>query len=284
MVKLKPKGPFTRIPRATTIFGAISNAIRLLYGRKEVEKFIAGFINDDAKITSAFPYDGETYFLPKPLSVDLVVKTLFETKKEDVKKVKKKDYIPLESFEKALRLEEFEVKELPYKVIELPKVSLDRVSNDSSLYFWDLVTFKENSGLYFLYDGSNKLFEKYIVPAMRLLEDQGIGGKGTWGYGLFEVEIEELEIEEPRENSYVTLSPFVPENETSLILWKIVKLGGWSQGKRRPKIPMVVEGSLSREDRGKMITLDLSLSYPVYVYARSFLVRASLPEEAVGHV
>jgi len=280
VVKLSPKGPFKEIPRATTIFGAIANAIKTLYEREEVEKFIEEF-RKKGKISSAFPYHKDTYFLPIPLSVELTLFQIFEEDISKVKEVRAKGYIPLEDFERAIRLEKFEAREeLPYKKVEIPKVSLDRVSQDSSLYFWDAITFKEDSGLYFLYDGPKDLFEKYIVPAVAFLGDHGIGGKGTWGFGLFVPEFESISIDEPQGDGFATLSPTYPKNPNSLILWRIEKLGGWSEGKRKPKIPMVTEGSVLR-DPGDLVELDLGLSYKVYVNGKSFPIQVEVPRGAL---
>ncbi|MFA4646397.1 type III-A CRISPR-associated RAMP protein Csm4 [Pyrococcus kukulkanii] len=279
-IKMIPKGPIREIPKATTLFGAIANAVREIYGSDETEKFIREF-SEKAKISSAFPYLGEEYFLPFPLNAEASLYEIFKGDISKIKEAREKPYIPLDAFEKAIRLQEFTVKDLPYKKVEIPKVSLDRVSQDSSIYFWDAVVFKENGGLYFLYDGPKDIFEKYIVPAMNFLGDHGIGGKRTWGYGLFVPEITEVYIDEPQGNAFVTLSPMYPRNENSLILWKVEKIGGWSWGRRKPKVPMVLEGSVIRDDPGKMIELDLGLPFKVYVNGKAFPVRTEAPGDAL---
>ncbi|AFK21709.1 type III-A CRISPR-associated RAMP protein Csm4 [Pyrococcus sp. ST04] len=288
VVKLYPKGPFRNIPRSTTLFGALANAVAYLYGEDEISAFIKGF--SEARISSLFPFSQETYFLPKPLTFDINLAKLarrylkgecgskcFKDRERnraliELKKIKGKKFVPLEYFEKTINGEEVSIKKYPepYRLVEVPKVSLDRVTANSSIYFWDGIAFKENSGLYFLYKGSKEFFEKYIVPAISFLGDHGIGGKATWGYGLFRAEIDELEIRTPSGDSFVTLSLTYPSNPASLKYWKIEKVGGWTLGKRKPKIPFVVEGSILDEDPGKMI--ELNLGRKIYVYGLSFLI------------
>ncbi|WP_456451321.1 type III-A CRISPR-associated RAMP protein Csm4 [Palaeococcus sp. (in: euryarchaeotes)] len=276
LIKLRPKGPFTGIPHADTLFGAISNALGMLYDGKTIEEFVKFFQSEEALISSAFPYSKKELLLPKPLTVELALRTLFPDYAMR-KSVKKAKYLAISEFEKAIRLEPFEVIEnLPYKTVDLPKVILDRVTQSSSIYYWEQVAFGENSGLFFLYSGREEVFRDYIKPAMKLLGDTGIGGKSTWGLGLFEPEFGEIEIKTPKSEYFVTLSNAVPNKKP--MMWNLLRKGGWSMGKRKPKITFIAEGSIVKKDDGKILSFDMGLGHPVYIYGKVFPIAVRVPE------
>jgi len=271
-VFLRPKGSFREIPHADTLFGAMASAISLLQGSEAVGEFIKAF-KEEARISSAFPYMEDSLYLPKPLTVELL-------EFEDItvmKRIKKARYLDLENFERALRLEPFEVPEgEPYAARSVPRVALDRVTEDSSLYFWDEIRFRDDAGLYFLYQGPDDIYRKFVKPAIRLLGDTGIGGKATWGFGLFEPSFGHVEIKAPESPHGVTLSNALPTK--SPLLWALLKKGGWSFGRRKPKITFIAEGSVVEGDPGRVGSLDVGLPFTVHVYGRTFPVPAIVPE------
>ena len=281
VIKLVPRGPFTSIPRADTLFGAISTAVATLFGSKAVIGLVEGF-KGGARISSAFPFKEDTYYFPKPLSVEAVdfEESLSDLPKAEryavVKAMKKAPYLDLENFQRALRLEPFNAPDgMPFRIVDVPRVSLDRVTNDSSLYFWGETRFGENSGLYFLYSGDKGLFKDYVLPALRYLSDTGIGGKATWGFGLFDFKVKKLEINTPESQYSTTLSNALPTKRP--VLWKLLRKGGWSYGKRKPKLNFIAEGSIVRGDPGRIEILNLGLSHHVHVYGLTFQVPANVP-------
>jgi len=271
-VLLKPVGPFREIPHADTLFGAIASAISLLHGQKAVDELVEAF-EKGARISSAFPYIGDTYYLPKPLTAEL----MDFSDPVKAKKVKKARYLDLRSFERALRGEPFEVpEEEAYATVDTPKVSLDRVTQDSDLYFWEEVRFRDDAGLYFLYKGPEDVFKEFIEPAVRFLSDNGIGGKSTWGSGLFEPSFGHMRINAPQSPYAVTLSNALPSKRP--VLWNLLRKGGWSFGRRKPKMRFISEGSVVKGDPGRFEKLDLGLPFPVYVYGLTFQVPTLIPE------
>ncbi|KUK03946.1 MAG: CRISPR-associated protein Csm4 [Thermococcaceae archaeon] len=274
-IKLKLRGPLTGIPHADTLFGAMATAIGALYGGGAIGEF-AELFQRGARISSAFPYDGETLFLPKPLTADL---WLYGRENiPDLKRLKSAKYLTLEDFERALNLEPFAYTEMPYKIVEMPKVALDRMTNNSSLYFWEEVRFKPNAGVYFFYQGDEKMLKEFIEPALRYLGDSGLGGKGTWGYGIFDFEIEEIEIKVPQGEAFVTLSNTLPTKTP--LLWRLLRKGGWTSWGRKPKMNFVEEGSIIEDDPGRMEKLTVG-GKDIYVYGFSFPIPAKLPEGLV---
>ncbi len=271
-VKLKLKGPVTEVPHADTLFGAMANAIALLEGRKAVDELVEAF-KGGARISSAFPYFEDTYYLPKPLTVELMEVQDIAT----AKRVRRASYLDLKNFEKALRLEPFEVPERGiHAKVDVPKVVLDRVTQDSSIYLWEEIRFRESAGLYFLYTGPRDVFEDFIEPAARLLGDTGIGGKSTWGFGLFEPKFERVKVRVPEGPFAITISNAIPTKEP--ILWRILRKSGWSFGRRKPKMTFISEGSVVRDDGGRFESLELGLPFRVYVYGLTFPIPTLIPE------
>jgi len=273
VVRLKPKGALREIPHSDTLFGAIANAVSLLYGQMAVEELLEAF-KRGARISSAFPYLGDAYYLPKPLTVELMD---FGNDTAKAKRIKRAAYLDLENFERALKLEPFEVPERDtHAIVDVPKVVLDRVTQDSAIYFWEEVRFKENAGFYFLYSGPEDTFREFIEPAVRFLADTGIGGKSTWGSGLFNPSFDSIEIKAPESQYSVTISNALPTKTP--VLWKILRKGGWSFGRRKPKMTFIAEGSVVKGDPGRFESLDLGLLFKVQVYGLTFQIPTLLPE------
>jgi len=273
-IKMIPKSSFKDLPTADTIFSGIANAVKTLFGSSELEFLIKSF-EATATISSAFPYESETYYFPKPLNTDLwLFKKLKESNEEDwyskFKDLKHVKYLPLEEFTKALHGELFKIPPtIPTKKINMPKVALDRVTQASDMYYIDMLLVKPGSGLYFLYIGPEELFENYLIPAIKLLGDTGLGGKSTWGIGTFNPKFEKISISTPESEYAVTLSNAVVEKE-SLLFWKFKPKGGWSGLRRKPKIHFIAEGSIiKRSEKGKLLRLDGLREHPVYVHAKT---------------
>jgi CRISPR-associated protein Csm4 len=271
-IKLNLKGPLTEIPHADTLFGAMATALGVIYGSEAIEEFTERFW-EGARISSAFPYDGKRLFLPRPLTTDLWL--LNHRDIPDFKRLKSTRYLTLEDFQKALNLEPFSYTEMPYRVVDMPKVALDRVTNNSSLYFWEEIRFKPNAGVYFLYQGDDRTLREYIEPALRYLGDSGLGGKGTWGYGIFDFRIEEVEIKTPKGEAFVTLSNTLPTKTP--VLWRLLRKGGWTAWGRKPKMNFIEEGSIIWNDPGRIERITVG-GKEIYAYGLSFPVPVKLPE------
>ncbi|MFA4661589.1 type III-A CRISPR-associated RAMP protein Csm4 [Pyrococcus kukulkanii] len=281
VIKLRLKGPLTEIPHADTLFGSIASALSLLFGEEAIEELVKTFM-EGARISSAFPFKGNIYYLPKPLVLNL----LDSDYTTDLKQLKRARFLDITNFKKAIFFEgndKIEVPfSLPYVEVSVPRAGVDRVNSNSSLFFWNEVRFEEDAGIYFLYSGPNRTFKEKIKPAIRLLADSGISGKGTWGFGLFEPEFEKLRLKLPESQYSVTLSNVIPTKTP--ILWKILRKGGWSFGKRKPKIAFLTEGSIIKNDPGKFEVVDLGLPHTVYIYGMSFSIPIKLPEHIMNMI
>jgi len=236
--------------------------------------------------SSAFPFvgkvmDGEvrtTYFLPKlkkrPPFPD------FEDKPEpkEAKRVKKTlddmDWIDLSFFwewagyRKPVRLKNEDLdprkwrclrekldrmNELLNKAVESdfrPRVTIDRRTGRSLLYFFRLVYFSNDQregkgGLYFLVKCRDQDMKDRLTTALKFLGETGIGGERSSGYGKFEAEWCELDVDwtipqkildYPLER--VTLSLYYPPNWDALkpvSNYTLLRRAGWLESPFAPK-------------------------------------------------
>jgi len=283
-----------------TLFGAIANAWFLLYDKIEVEKFLE--MNSEKpkfKISSAFPFNNSQYYLPKLIGYFDFVDTGFLGKN-----IRKAEFIDFLSFEKMIngsKLDQNDYSKLSeaisnlneiYKTIEMPKNALDRQTNMSNIYYLEVLKFAKNCGLYFFIDSDNDVYKEWIIPALKILQDEGIGGKRSWGNGLFKFKEDTLSIKTPDDaNFYETLSLFYPDINLgeNLIFqngfWVFKKRGGWIYDRssgikaRKPRIFLIKEGSFfSKEPKGTILDLNFSnLNHKIYHYGLCF----SLPIKLV---
>lgn len=75
-IYLTPRGAFRAPPRSDTLFGLLAHAVRAVYGRASVERFLAPIFESPSQaplyVTSAFPWieseRGKLHFFPAPIS------------------------------------------------------------------------------------------------------------------------------------------------------------------------------------------------------------------------
>lgn len=295
LVKLKPKSPFhigepglgleASLPWVPSdlLFSAICNAYASLFGKEEVEELLDSFLaSPPFLITSAFPFHKDTLLLPRPQ---------MPPKLEDrgkLKDLKKKEFIPMEVFERWVRGEVLpsEIKDVDAVRPELlPSVALDRENMTSGIYFRSALFFRKESGLFFLL----RLFEEDLVDkikgTIKFLGDMGIGGERSLGYGHFELlSFEETNLFPPPNDSspILTLSLVVPSKEDDLDLstsyYKLVLRGGWTTSPfypkqmRKKRIWMLGEGSVfPKPIKGQMLDITPEgFPHRVYRYALAF--------------
>jgi len=241
------------IIHSDTIFNAIINAYALMHSEEQTDVFVEKF--EAVKISSAFPHFDDDILFPKPR---ININTKIDVS-DYAKELKRTEYISKGYFEKIINNEEFSKEEIEelikerefFKDYQIPKVYLDRETKESDFFFISLIKFKEDCGLWFSIECENGVY-KDICSCLRLLQDEGIGGKRTWGYGLFEFREDDIDIRLPNKpNMHLLLSLFYPnENENALFngenaSWDFVIRGGWRKtGIRKPRIKMIKEGSV----------------------------------------
>lgn len=253
--------------RSDTLFGALCWAHRELYGKDKenleemLKKFKSAGNTHDLPffISSTFPFMKEYSFLPNPLSSglkeELLEKSLFERvikgetpQKEEIGKIKEeKRFATLKGFAAERKI--LEENEIPFRYIGVQKNVQNRISKETDTYIVGGTVFKEGCGLYFLKKG-----EKNLLPELRFLGENGIGGNRSLGMGRFNVKREEIEIDTPDEVDYqVLLSLCLPKREEieKILLaeksrYILEKRVGWVDGTsiRQKGFRMLKEGSV----------------------------------------
>ncbi|MGB9665689.1 MAG: type III-A CRISPR-associated RAMP protein Csm4, partial [Ignavibacteria bacterium] len=253
-----------------TLFSAIVSASKKFYGNEIAEKFLQP---GAVILSSAFPFYKNELFFPKPLhffpenlkeyemiktfkkakfvSKDLLVKILNgETIEEEYYS---KDYI-LDScwrINKNVKNEDEEDK--IFKVQEVPHIVMDRITNQTQIYYKSEVYFNKNAGLYFLAEIKDELL-KTFETVLRFLGDEGIGADRTIGKGFFDVEeIKNFSITNSGVSDYYfLLSLYSPTKEefdkidSRKSFYDFIIRGGWISNNtlNRKNLRMFIEGSV----------------------------------------
>lgn len=279
----------SKIIHSETLFSAIVNSYSLLYGIDETSKFINEITenSDLFNISSAFFYFKNKYFYPRPLGYNFGL-----DKKYDYKQIKKIEYVSEEFLNGEVKepriIGKFAVDgvcdELSkiFAMEERPRIVVDRLTNATSIYYMSGIKFFENAGLWFYLDIDER-FERHVLSAIRLLSDEGIGGERTYGYGLFDLEIENVELEKEDGENFLLLSNFYPKDAkelSRLITYKLYERSGFIYSPyglvvRQPILKFVSEGSVLNEKVSGEI-LDVTPGFfnvhKVYRYGRAYLI------------
>lgn len=289
-----------------TLFSALINAISANLGNNEAEKFISDFLKDPPFLfTSLFPYFENTYFLPKPLDDVFLDENIKREFGKDFKKIgwlKKEDFLNWIlnknlTKEKLDQIKQYqsEVKELFLKEIR-PRVTIDRITNQTTIYHCGYIYFKKNAGLYGLVVFKNNDYFDKFNTAMNLLGQTGLGGEKTYGCGLFETEIIKIdeifkEILNANTQKITLLSLYHPTEEefnkleTILECYNFIRKKGWITSGRlalplkRKSVGFITEGSVLKDTVfGTLVDVTPEniptnyLSHKVYRYGYAFLV------------
>ena len=285
-----------------TLFGAICNAYRLLYGKEELENLLKEFADSPPfLISSAFPYSIDINFFPMPKFINLSR----YVERRDIKKFKKIVYMSrkvldsltqnnlkihlkkeniiqgifLVSDEEKNKLDEAGI-ETVWSEHEIPRVTIDRKTNSSNIYYFGEVEYNKNCGMYFLMDFINNGYKDKIKAAINLLGDEGIGGDRSYGKGLFRAEYGTFSWS-INSGAFITMSLYLPEEgEIEMVKkghYEIVRRGGWvysvdEKGTRKKFIRMISEGSTfegSRNFYGTMVKVAEGI-HNVYRYGYAF--------------
>ncbi|MFN3740319.1 MAG: type III-A CRISPR-associated RAMP protein Csm4 [Thermodesulfovibrionales bacterium] len=288
-----------------TLFAALMNAYCVLNGKEAVSATIETFKkNPPFLISSLFLYHGEEYFLPRPMVDDHISKDL---KREMGKELKKLKWLNLEGFLRWLSstdigkidIEKMDSAQKNYEnafTFEIrPRVSLDRVTQTSSLYHAGYVYFKKGAGLYGLVAFYDDNYIKQFEVMLKSLGETGLGGERTYGCGMFEIISFQKatglfeEILNSNSDFYTLLSLYHPSEgefnniQDKLIAYDIIRKKGWiTTGRhalplKRKSVGFITEGSVLKEQpRGCLVDVTPDtppsglLDHRVYRYGYAF--------------
>lgn len=295
------------IIHSDTIFSAIMSLWHNFYD-DEIEEICK---NPPFIISSAFPFKTKTYFFPRPM---VKIGREGEDDPQTGRKLKGVKYISKDLLETLLvgnDLEFDETKtlqkgkfwfaagrdELDQDAIifgerEVPRVTIDRASNASDIFYFSEIVFEKDSGLFFLANFLKEEMREKFEAVLSLVGDEGIGGDKRLGKGLFTVKTEEgFQISTPQDgNGVINLSLYHPKQEeiASGMLegasYNLITRKGWihsigAMSLRRRSVRMFQEGSvfnsLGKEHYGDCPlvlgeNINIGLSHNVYRYGLGF--------------
>jgi len=256
--------------RSDTLFSALVSAARKFYGDDIALKFLEP---KAVILSSAFPFYKDEYFLPKPLHFfpeDLkeyeMIKVFKKAKfisKDLLLQILKNEKINEEYFNKDYILDgcwrmnknkkDKDEDDKIYEDREIPHIVMDRVTNQTQIFYKTEVYFHKNAGLYFIADIKEEILQKFET-VLRFLGDEGIGADRTTGKGLFEVEeVQNFNLDSNIPSDYYyLLSLYSPTKEEFELIepkhsfYDFTIRGGWISNNtlNRKSIRMFVEGSV----------------------------------------
>ncbi len=286
------------IIHSDTIYSTIINNYVKLYGEEDLEKGIKEISN--LIISSAFPFIKEIYLVTKPYCG--IGKKDYEEDQQRKKKIKKIRFISLKAlikhnndelilnedniFDEMIILTQEEKQELQNKKIFYANIETKNSKNieETKLFTVNYYRMNEQAGFYFLLNDqgiSEKISEK-ILASIRLIQDEGIGGKIRNGAGLFKKVIitsppkEFNELMNAKEN-LMSLSLVLPEEAefNKVVYYSLIERKGYiySTNKKthvKKKTLMIREGSIMKEIiQGKIINVaPETFEHPVYRYGK----------------
>ncbi len=213
-----------------TLKSALFVSMLHLYDETEANAFM-----DSVQVSSAFPFDKEHYWLPRPLSFKFDHET-----PDNRKALKAVKFFTASDYVKILRGQQPYDLDNPVQpdiwerdVTQRVKINYE---SDSEPFYLEKLYPKDNatSGLYFIFNITNGFDANKLKAAMKLLGDNGLGLQRTLGNGQFTSEEEVLPIDLPdNPTAWVALSLYRPENKAEIetVLadshYQFIKRGGW---------------------------------------------------------
>lgn len=263
-------GPSETYIHSDTLFSALVSAAKKFYGNKISEKFLQP---GSIILSSAFPYYKNEFFLPKPLHffpenlkdyemIKVFKKAKFISKEilekiisgENIEeKYYSKDYILNGCWRTNVNIKNSDEEDKIFNIQEMPHIVMDRVSNQTQIFYKSEVYFNKNAGLFFIANIKDDLLHTFET-VLRFLGDEGIGADRTVGKGLFEIEeIQNFSLTTGIESEFFYLlslySPTKEEFEKIVphkSYYDFTIRGGWVSNNtlNRKNLRMFVEGSV----------------------------------------
>lgn len=257
-----------------TIKNALFACALHLFGNHQInESFFSRFT-----LSSAFPFAGQDYFLPKPfIRLKLMINNTADSYKT-AKKKKKLLWLEKSIFEAECNGQTVNVKDENFSVggkllgrrslsdchvyrMEEQQRVMVNYSADSEPFYTLLMHFDTDAGLYVLVRTDDEFFDTILKSAFRLLGDNGLGSYRNLGNGHFLPEFpeEQLSLNLPQNgNAQVCLSLYCPRREElseSMLRassYQLIKRGGYLSNPedvryiswRKKSIYMFQEGSV----------------------------------------
>ncbi len=290
--------------RADTVFSALCTMIRQWAGEAVLVDFLAAMRDQPPLLlSSAFPYvdtnDGAVRLYPRPLggmpgtapddlaAFKAVKHVAFVSEAVFIRWVSGQpfDYTLMQDESIAVTAEEESAlgkSSLFWQVDEVPRVTIDRVTNASAVFQAGRVKYAPDGGLWLGIQWLDESWRPTVETALTLLGDAGLGGERSVGHGQFELlDGSNVDLPDPA-GRFVTLSPIWPQNQqqgNALLaddaIYQFVVRRGWigspeGSGLRRRAVRMLAEGSVLTGDSlaGGLVDVspEIFSEHPVYRY------------------
>jgi CRISPR-associated protein Csm4 len=266
------------IAHSDTLWSGLVNAWFRLFGNVEgISGFWTGDRSPPFLISSAFPFVRNELFFPKPYGEIPIEK---ETKEvmtpRDWKNIKKAKFLTKSLFEKWICGDQFYSSDIEsikrnwdlvkshIKETTTPHVRLGHAAFRSDIYYEGGSYFSGESGLFFLVEFIDPNIRDDFESTLRLLGEEGLGGRRSKGCGIFSFKKLEVNLRLPKTwQKYLTLSLTIPDEELINVLdesyYGLVQRKGWAlspvinEQVRRKSIWMLTEGSVfPMQPKGKV--------------------------------
>jgi len=283
-------------------------AVRAEQGKTDVEDFLNSFT-----LSSAFPFSGNAFFLPK-MQGKMSVKVEGQEEQEYRKALKKLKFIASDLWtdlaagqvvtvtasrlHKEFLVSKADAFEKPYLSQVNQRVSVPRADNaDAEPFYFNWTYFSSEAGLYVLTDATGAVFSE-LEELFALLGESGLGTDRNVGGGKFEVETGTIELPSIADaNHTILLSLFIPAKEELQALnlnaarYELLLRGGYMAGSsvegfrhlRKRSVYMFGVGSLFptvETLRGKVVDLKPDWNdermHPVFRSGRPFTVKVKI--------
>jgi len=291
-----------------TLSGAMASVYCLLNTNPDVPAFMNRY-----KLSSAFPFVNNHFFLPKPLvrmNVEFGNVDLY-TQKKKLKKIEFIEYSLWQRLicgEKIVAMKEWlsadgrflfdgiAIEQSPYIDHLQQRVFVPRNGGDSVPYFLERRYFSSDAGLYFLLDVDPD-FEPQLEQILDTLGSIGLGTDKSVGNGQFQYEFGALEIDLPAASDHVVLLSLTCPDKQEIsgeILQKsayqLSSRGGFIAGTsknqfrhlRKRSLHMFIEGSVLAVSDIKGLIRDVTPTWndqelhPVYRDGRAFALPVNM--------
>ncbi len=242
-VIITPKSGVSALPASETLFGAVCWSIRLLYGEEALETLLDGFENSEQRfyLSSAFPClrvkDSYAFYYPRPFGLPFPRE---EAETGEYKRFQQATYLSEPLFESWLQgeqdanlyrrfregqltlcgnllgeSEDFLGLEPQTKRAVFAGTKLDRLHASTAgageLFFYTRSYYSEDTAFYFHLHTSDP---DYIIPALRLAAERGLGGDRSVGRAAYEVEaVEPYTPPFQTGRVFITLSRYLPQEQ-----------------------------------------------------------------------
>lgn len=200
---------------ADTLFSALYiEAIKLGLS----DSFLSSTVNGDILFSDAFPYIGETYFLPKP---NIYIEPGDKGDSKIKKGYKKMKYIPAQLFDDyiAARIDpdKCSISDLG-KEYDHVMASVSMEEDDTKPYSVGTFFFSSGNGLYIIAEFKGDEDKYLFEELMESLSYSGIGGKRSAGKGRFVFKYAKgtemiMEMMKQKTGRYMLLSTALPKTE-----------------------------------------------------------------------